>query len=50
MLVSIFHPYSFGVNIFCFFYEAALVANMGERLVFVLNTELMLKLATAVTH
>ena len=50
MLVSIFHPHSFGVNVFSLFYGVTFVAHMHKRFCFVLNTELMLILTATVTH
>jgi hypothetical protein len=50
MLVSIFHPHSFGVNVFSLFYGVTFVAHMRKRFCFVLNTKLMLILTTTVTH
>ena len=50
MLVSIFHPYSFRVNIYSLLYGAAFVAHMRKRFCFVLNTKLMLILTATVTH
>ena len=44
------HPNWFWIDLFRFFYKAALVANMGERLVLVLDTELVLELTATVTH
>ena len=50
MLVSIFHPHSFGVNVFSLFYGVTFVAHMRKRFCFVLNTKLMLILTATVTH
>jgi len=50
MLVSIFHPYSFGVNIYSLFYSVTFVAHMRKRFCFVLNTKLMLILTATITH
>ena len=50
MLESIFHPYSFRVNVFSLFYGVTFVAHMRKRFCFVLNTKLMLILTATVTH